>query len=70
MKNNNCDNDKCLHPNGQIRVLPTGGSGNALLCRACFNHEMHYRKIRNIDLGDAYKFKIETWENLRVYETD
>jgi hypothetical protein len=29
MKNPNCDNDKCRERAGEVRLLPTGGGGNA-----------------------------------------
>lgn len=69
MKNPNCDNDKCTASNGQVRVLPTGGDGNAILCRACFEHELRFRRERNRDLSKDCQFKLPTWETLKVYET-
>ena len=67
-KNPNCDNDYCHWSDGQIRVLPLGGAGNALLCRACYQHEIEWRKGRNRELGKAFQFDIPDWESLKVYK--
>lgn len=67
MKNNNCDNDKCTKSDGEVRLLPTGGSSNAILCRTCFEHEIQFRKERNKELGSTFKFKLPAWEDLKVY---
>jgi len=67
MKNDNCDGDKCTSAAGEVRVLPTGGDSNAILCRSCFNHEMQFRRERNQDLADDCKFSLPAWETLRVY---
>lgn len=75
-KNPNCDNEHCREPHGEIRVLPTGpkdpisgdGCSNALLCRACFDHEIRWRKERNSEVWKP--FDLPTWESLRIYETD
>lgn len=70
MKNPNCDNDKCWQEHGEIRFLPLGGDGNALLCRTCFNHEMAYRKARAEETKCPENFLILRWEDLDIYETD
>jgi hypothetical protein len=68
MKNPNCDNDKCAHSYGEIRVLPYSNDGNLLLCKSCYYHEMKYRRERNKELGDSSKFKLPEWESLKVYD--
>lgn len=68
MQNPNCDNDKCISSKGQVRVLPIGGGGNAILCRACFNHEMNYRIERNLELDIDAAFDLPSWESLEVYD--
>lgn len=68
MKNPNCDNFYCQRPNGEIRVLPTGDDSNALLCKSCYYHEIAYRKDRNIDLADNYKFELPEWNDLKIYD--
>jgi hypothetical protein len=68
VKNPNCDNDKCVSATGEVRVLPTGGDGNAILCRRCFCHEMDYLRERNKELGKDCQFKLPSWESLEVYK--
>lgn len=69
MNNPNCDGDKCgINKTGQVRVLPTGGDSNAILCRPCFENELRFRRDRNRELADANKFDLPTWESLRVYD--
>ena len=68
MKNPNCDNDKCTDPKGEVRVLPTGEQGNAILCRDCFRHELRFRVERNRELGEGCKFDLPTWDSLKVYK--
>ena len=67
MKNPNCDNNKCLNSKGQVRVLPSGGESNLILCLNCFNYEMVYRRERNKELSKDCLFKLPKWEDLEVY---
>lgn len=66
-QNLNCDNHHCRDAHGEVRLLPMGGGGNAILCIDCFNFEINWRKERNKDLGKDCQFKIPTWEQLTVY---
>ena len=68
MKNPNCDNDKCVRPNGEVRVLPLGGGANLIVCEVCYDHEMRYRRGRN--LYDAHKFDLPMWDQLEVYRVE
>lgn len=70
MKNPNCDNDKCTSATSEVRVLPSGGDSNLILCRACFNHEIRFREERNQKLADDCKIKPPHWESLKVYGED
>lgn len=65
--NPNCDGSHCWHSHGEVRVLPAGGSSNLILCRACYEHELSFRRERNRDLGTAFKFELPTWDSLEVY---
>lgn len=67
--NPNCSNDKCHCNNGEVRILPTGGDSNAILCRDCFDYEMAWRRDRNKDLSEDCKFKLPMWSELGVYTT-
>lgn len=70
MKNPNCDNDKCLSASGEVRLLPTGGESNAILCRVCFEHEIQFRISRNRTLSQDCKFKLPAWTSLAVYKPE
>ena len=63
-----CDGGHCRSATGEVRVLPSGGSSNLILCRACFDHEIRWRRDRNRDLGRDAQFKLPTWDSLRVYD--
>lgn len=68
-KNWNCDNEHCTDAQGEIRVLPTTPGpygGNALLCRACYEYEMRFRRSRNAELG-TQAFDLPAWDTLKVY---
>jgi len=67
--NPNCDGDKCvpLPVAACVRVLPTGGGSNLILCRACFDHEIRFRRERNRELGDFARFELPAWESLTIY---
>ena len=67
-RNPNCGGSHCAFADGPVRVLPTGGQSNAILCRSCFEHEMRWRKERNRELGTAYQFKLPDWGTLEVYK--
>lgn len=67
VKNPNCDNDKCRSEESAVRILPYSGGGNLILCRACFDHEIAYRRERNHQLTDDCKFLLPTWESLEIY---
>ncbi len=65
--NNNCDGDHCTRSVGEVRVLPTGGDSNAILCRSCYEHELAYRRERNGELSADCQFKLPGWNELKVY---
>lgn len=69
MTNPNCDGGYCTRETGEVRVLPTGGDSNAILCRACLEHELRYRRERNRELAESCKFKLPAWDSLKVYAT-
>lgn len=67
MHNPNCDGGHCKKSTGQVRVLPTGGSSNAILCHDCYRNEIAYRIERNRDLSDRNKFDLPNWLSLKIY---
>lgn len=66
MNNNNCDGSGPCDM-GEVRVLPTGGDSNAILCRRCFNREIAFRQDRNRDLAKDCQFQLPAWSTLKVY---
>lgn len=71
LHNPNCDGDQCTLSIGQVRVLPIGGGdGNAILCKACYSHEMKFRRERNRELkrqNTGSSFDLPKWEDLKIY---
>lgn len=53
--------------NPQVRVLPTGGDSNLIVCRLCYQKEINFRRERNLTLSDDAKFDLPSWESLKVY---
>lgn len=69
MNNPNCDGSGPCHP-GLVRVLPTGGDSNGILCLYCYRREIEFRKQRNRELSKDCQFKLPAWLSLRVYGED
>lgn len=68
MNNPNCDGSgPCNQTLQTVRVLPTGGDGNAILCMSCFAREMIFRRERNRELPTDCQFALPAWESLKVY---
>lgn len=67
--NPNCDGAHCRFSTGEVRVLPTGASSNAILCRDCYEHEIRWRKENNDLRRNDAKALLPTWQTLRPYET-
>lgn len=67
-RNPECCGCHCNAHTGEVRVLPYGGYGNLILCRACFECEILYRIDRNRKLGTAFQFLLPKWEDLKVHE--
>jgi hypothetical protein len=61
------------HRGDEVRLLPhtkTPLHGNDILCRACFEREIEYRRERNRSLGDFAKYDTPAWEDCKLYETE
>lgn len=54
----------------ELRILPSGGDSNILCGKQGYEREMRYRQERNKELGDAFKFKLPKWEDLRIYQSE
>jgi hypothetical protein len=63
---NNCDGSG-PHSLGEVRVMPTGGDGNLILCRQCWSKENSYRIERNRSLANFAKFAIINWKDAKIY---
>jgi hypothetical protein len=70
MHNPNCDGGHCSSSTGQVRVLPTGGDSNAILCNTCWRYEMAFRRDRNRELAPENRFDLPTWASLKVYNSE
>ncbi len=65
-------NDCCgsgPHSDGEVRIMPSGGDSNLILCRRCWQHELFYRQDRNRYLGAGMQYKLPAWETAKVYES-
>jgi hypothetical protein len=65
--NDACDGDRCRTQTGEVRVLPVGGNGNAILCISCFIHEMKFRRRFNLEAGADCALPLVKWESLKIY---
>ena len=66
MQNNCCGSGP--HSDGEVRVMPSGGDSNLILCRSCWARENQYRRERNRQLGNFAQYKLPDWETAKVYE--
>jgi hypothetical protein len=67
-KNWNCDGDLCTSPSGEVRRLPLGGNSAVIVCKACYFHEINYRRERNEELSGSARFDLPRWDSLEVYK--
>jgi hypothetical protein len=70
-RQNNCDGGG-PHRSGEVRVLPIGGGGNLILCRACYGHEVGREMDRQRADGvpnSAWQIPLK-WELLKIYWED
>ena len=65
IKNYKCEGTHCISANSEVRWLRTGNDSNAILCRPCFNHEMDFRRERNLELHPDCAFPIPRWQDLK-----
>jgi hypothetical protein len=64
--NVDCNGDKCSpYSSKQVRILPTGGGSNAILCKSCYINEIEFRKYR---INQGVDYELPKWEDLKVYE--
>lgn len=71
MQNPNCDGSgPCSLIDNTVKVLPTGGEGNAILCRLCFTREIQFRRERNKALSKDCQFDLPAWTSLKIYPVE
>ena len=74
IENPNCDGSG-PHLTGEVKVLPVamgpeGSESNVILCRACFAHEIAWRRERNKTLNKKAQFALPKWEQLKTYKEE
>ena len=66
------DNPNCCgagpHWFGKVKLMPSGGDSNLILCRACWHREITYREGRNRELGVWAHFELPPWYSAKEYE--
>lgn len=62
-----CDGEHCEKREGEVRLLPYGGSGNLILCNSCLGYELAWRLKRNRELSKDCQFALPSWDSLKVY---
>ncbi len=68
--NPNCDGQESrptCSDNNEVRVLPYGGDGNLIVCRAHYEKEIAFRVSRNRELGADAQYDLPKWDSLKVY---
>jgi hypothetical protein len=74
MTNWNCDGSG-PHVEGEVKLYPLGGGGNAIFCRACFRRENDYRRMRQSkywanDPAAEINWPMADWDTAKVYVAD
>ena len=64
--NNSCDGSDCKSITGIVKYIPLGGGG-LVLCKACYQQEMAWRRERNKELSKENRFDIPAWKSLEIY---
>lgn len=67
--NPNCEGDRCHVRSGQVRKMRMGrvGRANGILCRACWAHELQFRRDRNRNLEAFAQYDLPSWRSGEVY---
>lgn len=69
--NPDCDGSgPCSEIYREVKLLPTGGDSNAILCKNCFDREIKFRIERNKDLATDCQFQLPKWGNLETYRAE
>ena len=55
-KNPNCGGSHCRVATGPVKLYPTGGGGNDILCRDCWEYQNNYNRWRSDETGKVGAF--------------
>ena len=58
------------HTGGEVRVLPYSRDGNLILCYACYQRELNWRRMRNRELGADAQYRLPDWISLEIYNCE
>jgi len=64
--NPNCGGSRCTSATGEVREIRFP-NGILILCRACFDREIAWRRERNRELAAYARYALPTWEESTVY---
>ena len=67
LHNNYCDGSHCASDTGEVKLYPTGGGGNMILCHACWAHENRYRHIRGVEAKQPENWPQVDWAKAETY---
>ena len=69
MNLNHCDGGHAT--TSEVRLLPTGGGGNLIVCRIHYGREMIYRrKLIRDKHATLDNVELPEWESLKIYSVD
>ena len=63
---NQCDHGHEIEH--EVRLLPTGDSGNIILCAYHWAKELQWRRMRNKELEKRNHFELPGWFSLKLYD--
>ena len=69
-KNPNCGGAHCSAATGPVKLYPTGGGGNDILCHSCWEHQNAYNRQRVRDGAEAANFPVQDWATAKPFEED
>jgi len=56
------------HAPGTVKIMRAGTDSNLVLCRACWQKELAYRRERNTWLEKFAQHSLPSWDEAEVYE--
>ena len=65
-----CDGSRCSKDNGEVRIYPTGGGGNMILCYSCWVYENKFNYRRGVETENPQYFAQHDWNKSKIYRAD